>query len=153
MFVWAAAAPAEFARRMWSERPRLLSATAGESRKSIDRLETALNNMAQGLVMFDAHERIVVCNDFYVSMYGLSRDVAKPGCLLIDLLRHRMETGGLNLDAEQYRHDLLSGLARNEVTNMIIQTSQGREVLVKNSPLPGGRLGCNSRRHHRSAAC
>ena len=29
-------------------------------------LETAMNNMTQGVVMFDANERLVVCNDRYM---------------------------------------------------------------------------------------
>src|SRR5262249_50118928 len=44
------------------------------------RLDTALNNMSQGLLMFDASERLVVCNQRYIDMYGLSADVIKPGC-------------------------------------------------------------------------
>jgi PAS domain-containing protein len=39
------------------------------------RLDTAINNMSQGLIMFDAAERLVVCNDLYVKMYGLSREI------------------------------------------------------------------------------
>src|SRR5262249_45567256 len=35
-------------------------------------LATALNNMSQGLVMFDPAERLVVCNDRFVEMYELS---------------------------------------------------------------------------------
>jgi diguanylate cyclase (GGDEF)-like protein len=112
---------------------------AGELREHIARLESAINNMSQGLLMFDAEERVVVCNDFYIEMYGLSRDVAKPGCLLIDLLRHRIETGGnLNLEPEQYRVELLRRLAQGEVTSLIVKTAQGREVLVKNSPMASG---------------
>jgi PAS domain-containing protein len=89
-----------------------LQAHNSDLRAKNARLETALNNMSQGLVMFDSQERVVVCNDFYIDMYGLSRDVVKPGCLLIDLLRHRVATGGdLNRDPEQYRLDLLRGLA------------------------------------------
>jgi diguanylate cyclase (GGDEF)-like protein len=134
-----AAVPAELTRRIWDEGSRPFPAVVGDARKRMNRLEVALNNMALGLVMFDAHERIVVCNDVYVRMYGLSRDIAKPSCLLIDLLRHRIETGGsLNVDAEQYRRDLLSGLAHGEVTSMIVQTPEGRDVLVKNSPMPAG---------------
>src|SRR5262245_612313 len=49
-------------------------------------LETAINNMTQGVVMFDGQERLVVCNDRYIEMYGLSPDVVKPGCLLIDVI-------------------------------------------------------------------
>jgi diguanylate cyclase (GGDEF)-like protein len=112
---------------------------AGELREHLALLETAINNMSQGLVMFDADERVVICNDFYVEMYGLSRNVVKPGCALIDLLRHRVETGGhLNLDPEQYRVELLRGLAQGHVTSLVVRTAQGREVLVKNSPMASG---------------
>ena len=34
-------------------------------------LDAALNNMAQGLAMFDAEQRLVVCNGRYAEMYGL----------------------------------------------------------------------------------
>ena len=50
------------------------------------RLDTAINNMSQGLIMFDLAERIVVCNDLYVEMYGLSREIVKPGCSLLNCL-------------------------------------------------------------------
>jgi NO-binding membrane sensor protein with MHYT domain len=39
------------------------------------RLITAVNNMSQGLVMFSAAERLLVCNERYIEMYGLSADV------------------------------------------------------------------------------
>src|SRR3954471_6393326 len=57
------------------------------------RLEAALSNMPLGRVMFDGSERIVVCNDRYIEMYGLSRTVAKPGCPLLEFLQHRAEHG------------------------------------------------------------
>jgi PAS domain S-box-containing protein len=111
---------------------------AGELREHIARLESAINNMSQGLIMFDADERVVVCNDFYIEMYGLSRDVVKPGCTLIELLRHRVATGGhLNLDPEQYRVELLRGLTQGHVS-LIVKTAQGREVVVKNWPMASG---------------
>ena len=74
------------------------------------RFDTALNNMSQGLLMFDAQERVVVSNDRYIEMYELSRDVVKPGCSLIDLLRHRVQTGHFDRDPEQYRRKLLAAL-------------------------------------------
>jgi PAS domain-containing protein len=57
------------------------------------RLVIAVNNMTQGLVMFDAAERMVVCNDRYREMYNLSPEVVKPGCTLREVIRHRIETG------------------------------------------------------------
>ena len=46
------------------------------------RLSTALNNMSQGLNMFDAHGRIILLNKRYLEMYKLSPDVVKPSCTL-----------------------------------------------------------------------
>src|ERR1700730_3712308 len=43
-------------------------------RKQNHRLTVALNNMSQGLCMFDAASRLVVCNRRYMDMYGLSAD-------------------------------------------------------------------------------
>ena len=42
-------------------------------------LSIVLNNMTQGVILFDAHERILVCNNRYIEMYGVSPDVVKPG--------------------------------------------------------------------------
>src|SRR4029453_13076746 len=53
------------------------------------RLSAALNNMSQGLVSYDGGERLVICNKRFVEMYGLSDEVVKPGCTLLDVLTHR----------------------------------------------------------------
>ena len=75
-----------------------------------ERLDTALNNMAQGLIMFDATDRVVVCNDLYIQMYGLSRESVKPGCSFADLLRCRAEAGELvHRDLGHYRARTRSG--------------------------------------------
>ena len=50
--------------------------TLGRGRRARGRLvAVAIDNMTQGVVMFDAVERLVVCNDRFLDMYGLSRDV------------------------------------------------------------------------------
>src|SRR6266513_1494488 len=56
-------------------------------------LDTVLNNMSQGVLMFDPETRMVFCNQRYIEMYGLSADVVQPGCTLRDLLEHRLATG------------------------------------------------------------
>src|ERR1700685_2650398 len=42
-------------------------------------LDLALNNMTQGVVMFDRTGRLVVRNDRYLEMYGLPADIVKAG--------------------------------------------------------------------------
>jgi len=41
------------------------------------RLLTALNNMSEGLCMFDSSARLILCNERYIEMYGLSAEVAQ----------------------------------------------------------------------------
>ena len=66
------------------------------------RLDIAVNNMTQGLLLFDASERLVVCNQRYIEMYGLSPDVVKPGCSFRELIAHRKQTGSLRGDVDEY---------------------------------------------------
>jgi diguanylate cyclase (GGDEF)-like protein len=103
------------------------------------RLDSALNNMSQGLVMFDAEERIVLCNDLYIKMYGLSREVVKPGYPFVELLRYRAEAGNLlNHDPEQYRTEVMAALDFGKVSSFIFETPDSLEVLVTNSPMTSG---------------
>ena len=54
-------------------------------------LDMVLNNLSQGVLMFDSETRLLFCNHRYIEMYGLSPEVANPGCTLRDLLNRRGE--------------------------------------------------------------
>jgi diguanylate cyclase (GGDEF)-like protein len=100
--------------------------------------DAAINNMVQGFLMFDAAERIIICNDRYIEMYGLSRDIVKPGCSFLTLLKHRAATGLLNLDPHQYRADLISELSKGAVVDWNVTTTDGRDIFISNKPMLGG---------------
>jgi diguanylate cyclase (GGDEF)-like protein len=103
------------------------------------RLDSAMNNMAQGLIMFDAAERVVLYNDLYIEMYGLSREVVKPGYSFLELLRYRAEAGNLlHHDPEQYRAEVVAALDLGKISSFIFETPDGLEVLVTNSPMAAG---------------
>ncbi len=102
------------------------------------RFDAALNNMLQGLLMFDSKERVAVCNDRYIEMYHLSREIVKPGCSLRELLQHRLDTGLLTRDPEQYRAELLSGIRPEKGSNWIMPTADGREIAVVHNPIADG---------------
>jgi diguanylate cyclase (GGDEF)-like protein len=101
-------------------------------------LDTALSYMPQGLLMFDSAERLVVCNDQYIKMYDLSGDIVKPGCTFIELLKHRAEQGHLRRDPEQYRTEVLVDIRSGKATSRIVETADGREILIKNQSMPDG---------------
>jgi PAS domain-containing protein len=63
-------------------------------------LDSALNNMSQGLCMFNAAGEIVLCNQAYLRMYSLSPEVVKPGCTLRRLIEHRRDVGLFNGDVD-----------------------------------------------------
>jgi NO-binding membrane sensor protein with MHYT domain/methyl-accepting chemotaxis protein len=100
-------------------------------------LGIALDNMTQGVVMFDSSGRLVVSNDRYITMYGLSRDVVKPGAALIDIIRNRMTSGNLRRDPEEYCNEIMSQLAAGKTLSFVSETPDGRAVSVVNRPIPG----------------
>lgn len=104
----------------------------------IGHFSSAVDHMSQGLCMFDASGRILVCNRQYLSMYNLSSAVVKPGCTLRTLLHHRKETGLLTIDPDQYCRDIMAGIAAGNTSKWVVEASDGRKVHSINEPMPGG---------------
>ena len=101
-------------------------------------LELALNNMTQGVVLFDSTGRLLICNERYLQMYDLSPEVVNPGAKLADIVRHRAQTGSLQLDPLQYCRDLVEEMAAGKDLSFIAQSPDGRSVSVVNRPIPTG---------------
>ena len=102
------------------------------------RISTALNNMSQGLNMFDAQGRIILLNARYLEMYKLDPKVVKPGCTLKRLIGYRKETGLFSGDVDAYVQKILDAMAQGTSQSHYVQASDGRIVLAKNEPLAGG---------------
>jgi diguanylate cyclase (GGDEF)-like protein len=100
------------------------------------RLDTAVNNMRQGLLLFDSSERLIVCNQRYIDMYGLSAEVIKPGCDFRDVVAHRKATGSFDGDVDEYCSRVLRDIGLRQT--MTIETSDGRSIQVVNEPLADG---------------
>ncbi|HEY0223949.1 MAG TPA: PAS-domain containing protein [Pseudolabrys sp.] len=103
-----------------------------------EQMRTAIDSMAQGLCMFDASERLVVCNSQYFEMYGLTSDDVQPGCTLSDVLTKRAAKGTFARDIHQYRKELVSEVARGKTTVHEVKSTGGRLLLVMNHPMKGG---------------
>ena len=101
-------------------------------------MDTALNNMSQGLLMFDPQGRIVLCNQRYIEMYNLSREVVKPGCTLLELINHRRETGSFSGSPDDYHRNILNDIAQGRTSTRVIELPNGRFIHVVNQPMPGG---------------
>jgi len=93
-----------------------------------ERLDTAINNMTQGLLLYDSDARIVLCNQRYLEMYDLSPDVVKPGCHFRDLIAHRKETGSFPGNVDEFCATVLRNVAQKRATNSILETTDGRSI-------------------------
>jgi diguanylate cyclase (GGDEF)-like protein len=102
------------------------------------RLDIAVNNMKQSLLLFDSSNRLVVCNRRYVETFGLSPDVVKPGCSLRDLIAHRKETGSFSGDVDDYCALVLRNISLGKLTDNIIESHDGRTMQIVNQPLEDG---------------
>ncbi len=102
------------------------------------RLSNAIDNMSQGLNMFDAQGRIVLVNRRYLDMYKLSPEIVRPGCSLHELIEHRKRTGLFSGDVDAYCKKIMDDMAKHKSLEHYVQASDGRTVLAKNEPLPGG---------------
>jgi diguanylate cyclase (GGDEF)-like protein len=131
--------------RVWAKQlGRLIVSEAQLAQKSREleganhRLDAAMNNVPQGLCMFDAAERLIVSNARYMDMYGLSSALLEPGCALRDLLAQRETAGSFALDSDRYIAELRAQLALGKPFSAITHLQDGRVISVQNQPVAGG---------------
>ena len=102
-------------------------------------LDTAINNITQGLTMFDKAGKLVLCNQRYIEMYGLSPAVVRPGCTVRQLIDHRIETGSLTPgEAEDYVNIRRAAVTQEKTVSNVVDLRNGRTILVTRRPMPGG---------------
>src|SRR5215470_10351986 len=101
-------------------------------------LDNALNNMTQGLVLYDGSQRLVLCNQRFIDMFGLSKDVVKPGTPSLDIMRHRHATGSFDGDPDAFHDEIRRRVAKGEVTTSIVHSKDGHTFQIVNQPLSRG---------------
>ncbi len=103
------------------------------------RLRVALDNISQGLCMFDKHERMVVCNRRYMQLYNVPRDVVRQGRTLESLLAYRLANGSFNKDPALYRKELVETMKAGKITKAELKSADGkRDIVLINRPMPDG---------------
>jgi methyl-accepting chemotaxis protein len=107
-------------------------------RQEIIQLRMTTDSMPQGLCMFDANERLVVCNTQYYRMYALTPDDVKKGSTLSEVLKRRVAKGTFSRDPEQYRQEFVAAIRQGRTTRHDVKLKDGRDLLVMNHPVEGG---------------
>ena len=103
------------------------------------RFDAALNHMAQGLAMFDAEQRLVVCNGIYAELYGLTPEQVRPGTTIRQLLEYRHARGVFgNVDFETFARDWLAEFSK--ASSRIQELADGRIISIVRRPMVDGGL-------------
>ena len=101
--------------------------------------DTALNNMVQGLCMFDENQTLIVVNRRYLEMYGFSPEVVKPGIKLPEIMKYSVSIGNYTEEeaatalAERPDHAKL----RQRAT-LKQRLRDGRVIAVMHQPMSNG---------------
>ncbi|MCH8999350.1 MAG: type II toxin-antitoxin system prevent-host-death family antitoxin [Proteobacteria bacterium] len=69
-------------------------------RESDARLRDAIESISEGFILYDAHDRLVLCNSKYRDFYPSIADMLKPGARLEDVARAAFEAGAVQGSAE-----------------------------------------------------
>jgi len=102
------------------------------------RLNAVVNNIGQGLCMYDVHGRLVVCNAPYARIYDLPEALLQPGTALEDILAHLfdrgMQAGGNREDYLRWRRDIIARGAFGKT----IHELAGRIIMMQQHPMKDG---------------
>ena len=96
----------------------------------------ALDNMAQGLSMFDDEQRLVTCNRRYGDLYRLPPELCVPGTSLREMLEYQIREGILRGAPQDYLEKL--NFADRRVMVSELGLSGGQVIAIKRRPLEGG---------------
>src|SRR5882757_3807925 len=125
-----------------SHAQRQLEGSQRELREQKTRLDSALNNMGEGLCMFDAEKRLVVCNDRYAKMYRLPAELLSAGTPHQEIIKHRITTGILKGPTSDHAADqlisVLGALPADAASSRIDELADGRLICVTRQPMAGG---------------
>jgi diguanylate cyclase (GGDEF)-like protein/PAS domain S-box-containing protein len=120
------------------ERTAALREREAELEEQNLRFDAALENMPHGLCMFDRNERLIVCNERYGELYGLTEEQTKRGVTLRSILEARVAAGHSPEDANKYIEERLAEVRGGEPYYAENIIRDGRVLAVNHQPMHDG---------------
>ena len=102
------------------------------------RIDVALNNMTHGLCMFDAEQKLIVCNKTYVQMYDLPQELAQPGVVLQAIENHRASVGNNAIANPEQVAAFTTAQAALQASAFAQELMDGRIIAISQRPMSGG---------------
>lgn len=121
----------------WRRKSVDLAAHEAELALQTARFKTALDNLPQGIAMFDGDRNLAIANNSYAEMFGLPTQTLQPGTAADDIRKLRLEISSpvfLDFDHDGERR-LVNGV---ETTQEMWQLRNGRTIKTFRYAVPGG---------------
>jgi len=116
---------------------RKLHQTNDELRRQKILLNTAIENISQGLCMFDANGRIMLFNEQYAKWMDLPAE-SLSGMSLLDVIKSRKASGKLIGDPQALFKSVVDSARQGKSSTRIIETLGNRALQVIERPMQGG---------------
>ena len=126
----------EIAQYLGGNRVRLLLATREKGALNL-LFEAALNNMAQGLCMFDPQQRLLIANRRFSEIFKVSSDKLASGTSIREVMALAQAIDKNPDDAATAQRKLLTGPPTGSVVTTL---ADGRIISISHRPLPDGGL-------------
>jgi len=101
------------------------------------RLDVAINNMSHGLSMFDADMHLIICNERFRAMYGLTEELVKPGTPLRDILKYLIANGSLKQSLDEALRET-TRRADDETDSYLSELPGGRVIATSHQRMSDG---------------
>ena len=126
----------------WRRKSADLAARERDLDLQSKRFKTALDNLPQGITLFDGDRKLAMANDRYAKMFGIPGDLLKPGTSVDNIRKLRFEHGCPVLSdfehdsaGEQRYSRLANGIERSKET---WELEDGRTVKTTRYQVPDG---------------
>ncbi len=108
-------------------------------RDVLAKFDATLNNMPQGVALYDRDQSVLLANRRYAEMYGLTPEDIKPGASMKQILQKRVEKGVfIGLDPADYVDARVSAMENPANEHGIERFTDGRVIEKSRRPMPGG---------------
>ena len=89
--------------------------------------------------MFNADGQLLVCNQKYLSIYGFSAEIVRPGIGLIDLLQHSIDIGNhVGVKVEELHDGFLEKINSEDFSTIWNELEDGRTIALSHERMASG---------------
>ena len=109
-----------------------------EQRARAQRCQTVIDNISQGVSLFDREGRLILCNRRFAEIYRLTLDQVAPGATLREIAERRAAAGTGSKGSDDYLSLCESKNSREQARSLTTALEDGRTIRIAHRPTPDG---------------